>query len=614
MEANRIFFVTLPAELRLNIGKYLGQSDLYKLSLVCRATQSEATEQLYKKDAREGNSYAIAWAARTSSICEAAAFQTLKLSLCHGGSIDAKQLKNGAFASIIHIAAAHGSRDFVKELLTQGANVHSRSIRPWEFLNLDLARKLRQHTGQKRIRGYYCLPLLLAMFRPDFLVAEELIAAHCTPYLAIQTSDEIQPSREDRPLLTEAYTIHHMLIASNIFMDQWDLIFRHFRAEVIVLEPASRMPLLMKTLEEGNVDAAEFVFKTKQNLDILSPIGWSSLAYAAKGALAFDRPKRRNWSADMLVRLLERGANPNAGRQAYPLEIPLRTLLEKQLTDADQIRRTKKMIFSLLDHHADLNVVPWQGPSIGQAFFTVIENQPTFTTTFQEIFFRFLECGIDVNHLFPDGTSLLGRSLGPRFKSRIMADKLLKSDARTTPREFDGLFRSWVKSEFKFPKEFSLQHHIRMLSQDTIDWAYRYIVKHRDDKKYEILKENWRPIAEPNRLVRIWLQHNNWHRDDMFALDFDPNWQGTTRAGHAHVIVERLRDNPQQANHAIEDIKRLIERGLKVGLRDSDGCTAYQRLNRLIATFDECTSDVKPLMKLKTIMGLQRLKEIPNET
>lgn len=614
MEANRIFFITLPAELRLQIGKYLSQSDLYKLSLVCRATQYEATEQLYRKDAREGNSYAIAWAARTSSIYEASSFQTMKLSLWHGGSIDAKQSKNGAFVSIIHIAAAHGSQAFVRELLRQGASVHSHSIQPWEFLNLDLATKLRQHTRQKRIAGYYCLPLLLAMFRPDFLVAEELIAAHCTAYLAIQTSDEIQLAREHHPLLTEAYTIHHMLIASNIFIDQWDLIFDHFRAEVTVLEPASRMPLLMKTLEEGNVDAAEYVFKIEQNLNILSPIGWSSLAYAAKGALAFERPKRRNWSADMLVRLLERGANPNAGRQAYPLEIPLRTLLEKQLTDVDQIRRTKKMIFSLLDHHADLNVVPWQGPSIGQAFFTVIENQPTFTTTFQEIFFRFLECGIDVNHLFPDRTSLLGRSLGPRFKSRIMADKLLKYNARMTPREFDGFFRNWVKNNFKFPKDFSMQYHIRMLSQDTIDRAYRYIVKGRDDKKYEILKKNRGTITEPNCIVPIWLQHHNWHRDDMFALGFDPNWQSATRQGYAHMIVERLCNNPQQANLALEDMKRLIEKGMKVGLRDSDGRTAYQRLNRLIETFPECTPEVKGLMKLKTIMAQQRLEEIPNET
>ncbi|KAJ6784550.1 hypothetical protein PWT90_07754 [Aphanocladium album] len=569
---------------------------------------------MYRRDARCGNSYAILWAASASGCSEdhaSFAIRTLCSSVKYGGNVNAFHYRGKAVCTALHVAAAHGNRTFVEVLLENHANVDAYSLRLWKFLRTGLFRAemnratiLKEFAKRTKLKNYCWLPLLPAMLRDSPYVAESLLQRQCSYHLALHCRNIFSPSLLKRPDMTEGYTVHHFLVDEGGFPASRSKIFHHFKDGVAIPERKSRMTPLMKSIQKADERSTETLISLSQKFDVTSATGWPALSYAVEGVSTFDTPKKRDWSASIVRQLLEKGANPNIGRPLQPLELAVTRLLE-HTTDPGRAKQMRETILELLEHHADTNSQMSSGMTVGQFLYLEIEKKPTLTAL-RSLLKEFLGKGMRTNILFPDGTSILWRALNSNDLKRTIPTVLLKHGAHLTTAECDNLLLVWAGKKEKLHNdvEAQLSTFAVKCSQDTVNAAYSQIISNNDAAKYGDLI-NWRAATNMNVLVAKAIRHGFSRRHDLFGRAFDPNWQNKNMKSYAHIIIDVACDGPYNEAVPMEDLRILQKRGMSLQLKDRDGLTAFQSLNRQREGWEG--SD--PFGKLQRQMGFDLLAE-----
>lgn len=617
----RYTILSMPHELCAMICQHLAFKDLRNLAKVHRYISDIATVTLFRQDAATCSSSAILWAASASGVSipyAERAVQILERSIRYGGDVNAIHYRGDAICTAIHVAVAHGHDSFARALLNHGANINTFSIRLWEFLNvgrfdrnLDRATVLRDFARNARIQDQCWLPLLPAMLRSDFRFAELLIQRKCSGYLALHRRYLFMPPLQNAPHINSAYTIHHMLVDKNAFPKMQKTLFQEFPHEVTLPEPGSGMSPLMKAICKGNELAVDILFSFPQDLDAISALGWSTLCYAVEGAAWRTMPKMRDWSAALAERLVEAGAGVNIGGPSSPLQLAVTSVLEDDIAPElnPHTRRMKQLILRLLDNGADVNVQVRAGVSLGQDIFLRMQQTPD-RPLLRSLFTMFLDYRLRVNDLFPDGTSIFGQSLASRAIGKKIMDVIVAYGARPAPDECDHVLYLWWNKDKILPKQTKEELHLLapMFSQPAVDRAFLEIVLKNDAKQFDSLSQ-WRQTSQPDQLMGTALREHFSRRQALYALSFNPRWQNQRGQGYAHIILEQLSEDVYTEREAIEDIKQLIAKGMRLDLRDCGGKTALQRLTLLQEEFDE----ENVFGKLEKLLMRSRLKELGDE-
>ncbi|KAJ3493177.1 hypothetical protein NLG97_g4898 [Lecanicillium saksenae] len=612
--------LALPDELKLEVCQYLEFSDLFRLSLVSRGVAGVATEVMYKRDARSGKSHAILWAASASGFSEDHGKHSIKIleySKYYGGNVNAFHYQGNAFCTALHVAAAHGNKVFVEKLIEHGANINAYSLKLWRFLRvgrfrreLDSATILKAFAQRSKTQNYCWLPLLPAMFRYDPYVARILARGGSSHHLALHRRNIFVPPLLKEPQITDGYTIHHFLIDERRFPDLRGKLFCHFKESLALPERKSRMSPLMKAIHNGNEEITEILIPISQQLDMTSVIGWPALSYAVQRAATFDMPKKRDWSVSIVRALLNQGADPNIGQPSPPLEIAVTDLLKDSIIpEQKHMRRMRQIISDLLDHGASPNLWMRSGQTLGQFVFREIEKRPN-THFIRDILAEFLEKGLRLNILFPDGTSILGRALASSSVGPKLALSLLPYDPFLTPDECDSVLKRWARKDKSLPKEFkeNLDLFAPRASQPAIDGAYTSIILDNNAKELAVLM-GYRYTTRPSNLLATAIRHKAACREALFPRSFDPLWTNVRGQSYGHIIIEELGRGKYTEKEAIQDMTTLLARGLRLDIRDNEGQVVLQRLMQL----PQVLNDEDAFPKLDRLIMRCRMKEQENE-
>ncbi|KAM3504851.1 hypothetical protein MY11210_008189 [Beauveria gryllotalpidicola] len=616
----RCTLLDVPPELRVMICQYLEFRDLFHLTRSHRNIYEFAVDAMFRQDALTRNSSAILWAASASGVSLEygnMAVAILHRSIKHGGEVNARHYRKDAVSTALHVAVAHGNKQFVQELIYYGAKIKSFSLRLWEFLNvgrfnkkLDSCTRLKDFAKKARIQDQCWFPLLPAMFRHDFQVAELVLGYHKSCYLAIESKYLYVPPLRKSPNISAAYTILHLLAEENVFPDLHETLFDRFRADAAFPGPVSRKSPLMKAIKKGNEAATKILISLPQNLNVVSNLGWPALSYAVEGAATHFMPKARDWSVSVVKLLVEKGANANMGRPSSPLQLAVTSLLQDKIeVDPRHGKRMRQVIEVLLDYGADVNVAMASGGSLSHYMFLELEADSK-RHSFRKLFAQFLGYGMRVNDLFPDGTSFLGKSLA----SQIIGDKitagLLDHGARPTPQESDGILHRWLRKDKNLSKTLESQLPLLapMFSQPAVDQAFFQTITKHDVKRFMALLDSRKP-SNPSLMLGEALQNRFARRQDLYVLPFDPNWTNSNGQGYSHIVIEELGDGRYSEREALVEMHRLIANGVKLGQRDLEGMTVLQRLRQV----QKLSEDEDPFAKLERLLTRSRLQEQGNE-
>lgn len=621
--AHRTIF-SLPDELIVMICRCMEFQDLRALAQAHRSRISGiATEVLFRRDAATRNSSAILWAASASGVSvEYAnlAVRILQISVKYGGDVNAIHYRSDAVCTALHVAVAHGNKVFVEELIHYRANINTFSVRLWKFLsvgqfneNMDRATQLRKFAKKTKIQDYCWLAALPAMFRHDPQVALLLVQQGCPCHLALARTDIHVPPLVKRPRMNTAYTIPHLLVEENAFPDHPEAVkslFERFGGEGSLTEPASGMPPLMKAVEIGNETAVDALLSFPQNLNAVSPRGQSMLCYAVEGAASHFTPKKRNWSATVVKRLLDNGAGANTGRPFSSLQRAVMSVLDDEaVADVNHTKRMRQVIGYLLDYGADVHTLMEGGLSLGQHLFLEMQENNK-SHLLRDLFLQFLQYGLRVDDLFPDGSSFFGKALNSSTIGKQLMANMLDHGVRPAPHECDQVLKLWVRKSKRLPKKIEQELHqlAPMFSQAAVDQAFSYIVSNNESRLFDTLSQ-CRETSLPSQLLATGLREHFSRRGSLYRLPFDPAWQNSKGQGYGHIIVEELGHKVYSEREAVEAIDCLIAKGLRLDLRDHDGKVVLQRLTLL----QEQLGGEDLLLKLERLLMRARLKEQEDE-
>ncbi|OAA71625.1 ankyrin repeat-containing protein [Cordyceps fumosorosea ARSEF 2679] len=623
----------LPAEVRITICDYLEVKDLSNFSKTCWDIKPYAREEMYRRDAATRNSSAILWAAGASGCggeYSAMAVSMLQYSVQHGGDVNARYFMDGdATCTVIHVAAAHGSRSFVEELLRLGALIGTYSLRLWKFLNvgrfrqdLDIAGKLNAFSQRTRLQDQCWFPLMPAMFQPAPTVARLLLDSNHPCRLAIHHRHLFVPPLQRAPLINAEYTLHHLLVEQNVFPDLHKELFERFRHSITVPAASSgRLSPLMRAVQKGNESATDILLSFSQDLDAVSGLGWPVLSYAVEGASTLLVPKARDWSASLVPRLLEKGAGVNVGGPSSPLQLAVTSVVEDEIvTDPKHRKRMLAMIEVLLMHEADVNARTARGQRLGQYVFQKMQKGRD-VNLLRHLFTAFLKHGMNVHEPFPDETSFLARSLSlasGATKTTVIA-ALLACGARPEPHECDDILRRWLltskdNKNSMLPKEMEeklpeLAHHF---TQTAVDSAFTKLVRDKDNKHFDALVQ-WRQTSRPSNVLAVAIQNRFPRRDALYALPFAPAWQNKYGQGYAHLVMQGLEEGIYDEKAAVGEMRRLIKGGVSLGHRDDEGKTVLQHLSIIRRALEGEPDKPDKLERLEKLLSRRRLEEIGNE-
>ncbi|XWW96535.1 hypothetical protein V2A60_004510 [Cordyceps javanica] len=590
---------SLPPELRVMICRSADFRDLFNLALSYKNISYHATEVLFEMDAATRNSSAILWAASAS-----------------GTSIDYAQLAVSILRRSIKCGGDVNARHYDSNATS---NIKAYSIRLWNFLkigrfkkDLNRATQLQSFAERNGVQDQCWFPLLPAMFRHSFHVAALLLRSGHPCYLAIDQKYLFLPPLRETPRIDTAYTLHHLLVDESFFPDRHGALFQQFHADIALPASASRISPLMKAIQKGNEAAAKVLLSFPQNLDALSALGWPVISYAVEGVWTLLTPRERDWSASMVKTLLENGAGVNNGGPSSPLQLAVTSLLnDKIIVDAGHTKRMRQVIQALLNYGADVNVRTPSGNSLGQYFFLKMQKvEDPGRKMLGSVFLEFLQHGMHVNDLFTDGSSLLGKTLASNTISSKLVVAMLEQGAKPASHECDYVLNLWLNKDKHMSKELEnhLHHLAPMFSQFEVDRAYSEIVKGDEVKQLKTLGK-WRQPNKSSMLLGTALRYRHACRTELYEYPFDPAWQNSSGQGYAHIIIEEVGKGVYTERQAIEEMTRLIEKGVHLGHRDHEGMTVVQRLTQV----QEAMEGNDPLAKLERLLTRSRLKETDNE-
>ncbi|QPG93660.1 hypothetical protein C2857_001543 [Epichloe festucae Fl1] len=573
------YLAIVPTELKCHITSYLSLEELGRLGQCSKDWWKLTNPELYTRDAKEGNSYAIKWAACTrTKRGNQFAIATMTRSVMHGGQVNAihkdfpKQNNDNSIhyetATAIHYAVAFGNRVLVNWLLDMGANLEIPcSGKDWALNVMNPALLIRQ---LGRFAGFYpgvagyglWLPLFVAFLQNNVRMAR----------LLIQRGAPGDATHSTRNMLTRrTISILHFAAANNSTdFEMWKPLFNVFGNHINERCTEDLHTPLHVAMRSGNIKGMEAALEAgaiieERNLGNHTPLveGVLRLHWIASNGPA------RQQHITCLKQLVERGANVNPVGDSV-LVPAIRYYRDNAISGPDM----RHLIHFFLDSGADVNASNTVGSTpmreLCAAIFAM-ERSPAASETLKRLLKELVKRGADLSQTLPGNLSYLNVVLHNRdARPAWLYNFLWKNGATIQAHEADLFFLAWCQiPRLHTKRQYNIWQHTADISMPAIERAYKLAFESETPHLYNILRRS--PLPSPTYYFLVRVAFNaamKWSWRKILGYELASGFV-TAADDHLENLVHltvRVYSNLEDysALEASKDISSLVRRGANI--------------------------------------------------
>ncbi|KFG87397.1 ankyrin repeat protein [Metarhizium anisopliae] len=588
----------LPNEIKHMIAGYLPQQALYQIAKCSTNWADVALPKLYEVDARSGSPKAIKWAAKNCESNPQLALKVLARSVKYNGNVNAVYTDDEVHATALHYAAAYGQREFIQELLRQGARVDTRSS------GYELARGLGIQILNDNLNNQFSWlekydsdfewsPLVIPILKNDVETAELLVRAG-----ALATVIEHRDNTSFFNGLPIVTVYHLLAYAAPRDAARWTHVLDNDIHRTVLNVPMHDFSSALNTaVRNENGPIFDMLINMGADPDVRTAWGGSALVTAVEKAFALDLTiARRKTMMMWMLRLIQAGAavNPTDPNRESPLNCALK-LYATTINAVDPC--VKKVIEILVDNGANINRRGSNGETILYTYCRSMFCFQQLRYSSLETMLRYLIAkGGDVNaQQRPRQQSLMFLSI----RNILLAGKvtpfhatLRHAGASLRPQEVSLVFHTWVKRPwFRRVRAYNIFQHRQLLRQGQINSAWIEGIKTNDDKLCKTLQDQGLMPANNGYLLHQVISGRvNKFWPKIPDMGFDANCTNYNDLGSfLHTLVRQVRkpestddddtdDDTISRKLAVEIAETCIKKGTSSLIRDCHGKLALDLL------------------------------------
>ncbi|CCE30150.1 uncharacterized protein CPUR_03998 [Claviceps purpurea 20.1] len=605
----------LPLELKLLIMSHLNASGFSHLGQTSQFWYHFVIPKLYTWDASVGNSFAISWAASNAvdEISTRAASRTLNISQLHGGQVNEIQqgfprevegLTYFETSTALHLAVVKRNWRIANRLLEMGARLDipcsgdrwfwcatgSDVYEPWARLRYFGA----LFEGESAFGPWF--PLFLAFFQNDPITAEALITQGASRDAMMITSQDGTASRIS--------ILHFAAADTSVNLDEWRFLFDAFPEHINEVCTEKNITPLQAALRSGCIQGMKILVQNGADTEA-NPGSSRTPLVELVDRLRFIDPlsTRLQRHLTCLWEFVRLGANVNPDGDSVLVSAIL-YFMSSPVNYGD----AKRVIDLLLEHGADPNSISYNGlHGMGSyasnvihelvAAILLLEADATAMEILRTVLSDLFDKGLDVTTTepwlpSPLATAILNRDAQPEW----LCNMLYEYGAKMHGREANAVFLHWCYTP-RLWNHYDVSDLAWRISPSTVTLCYRAAFSRDTSALCDTLVRM--PLAAPldhGRMARaVFRSEKKWAWRTMVGLEVQGDsitWVLNSGENMLHLTV-RFFDAvlDYSAAETIDDISRLIRRGVNITLPDIDGHNPLE-LFRHLAIVKAGASDV----------------------
>ncbi|KAG5920156.1 hypothetical protein E4U61_000206 [Claviceps capensis] len=591
--------IMLPNELKINIADYLPLKSLALLGQSCKAWHQVVEPELYARDAKEGNSFAIKWVAahavdeQTTEI----ALKTLKTSAkfkCQVNAIqmDVPQQQGGDISyersTALHYALILGNLRLTEKLVSMGARFNIPCLGGCRALKATYSQGLsnssRLEHSESVLAGYFefdhCLPTFVALIKSDRGggTGQLLIKQGVQSYYMI-IDFQSGPKKRMSIMIRQLAVVNTTAKDSRKF-GRWRSFFDSFGQHTNFNEGC-----ILKSVAPFRVDLGRDCYKgvrisvkSGANMEIRNGALQTSLTDGVLPIL--QSLKMYRWVLQKHIKPLrlavelEGSVDPDGNSNLVPG--PATHYDEGKSVALSDV---KFLIDFLQSHGVDFNSFNFCSSPVVIVLIRVIlsvEGMPSTSKILKDLLIDLVACGLDLTESMlwepsPLCTVIHNRDARPAW----LFNFLCKKGATITGLEVDAFFLRWCQIPRLWAENrYNISQHAKQISPATVNRAYEIAFSVHGPSLYNRLVRMSIVAPSNHELVTsAFASKKKWSWRMIVKRKFASNF--ITHYGEenlAHLTVrafQRMRD--YSATNAIEDISGLIRKGVDITSQNLSG-------------------------------------------
>ncbi|KAG5975966.1 hypothetical protein E4U55_007529 [Claviceps digitariae] len=586
--------VSLPPEIKRYIIWDLSFEALARLGQCCKSWFILTAPELYTRDAKEGNSFAMKWAAAhavdddTTEI----ALKILKRSAEFGGQVNAIHrdfpTQHGDMtvyetSTALHHAVLTGNLRMASRLMKMGARHDIPCSGPRWVFQATGATWLRErveefksfYPGRFHYGGW--LPLFLAFLHKDPAMGSLLIDCGASRDAVL-----IYPNAG----ITQPISILHFAVANQAKdFHKWEFLFSHFSRYIDEACTEAQDTPLHVALKSGNIRGMQIAVRSgadmeAQNLILRTPLIEGILQ--ASWLMQFNSKRHEHMAC--LREFVELGASVNP--QGDSVLVPALSYYRgNPMICPDALQ----LIDFFLDRGADVNGHNMHGQTVIQELIMAIfstESYPSVTKVLKKLLKNLVQRGLDLTSPPPGVTSplcavLLHRDAQPAWLFQFLCDNGATIHREEATRFFiywSRIPRLWRK------KTYDIWQHASTLPSRAIDIAYQTAFTFDAASLYNILTRKRLAASSNEKLVKFaFFSKKRWSWKKIVACKFAGTFVSAHRRENMLHLTVRFYDSVPKysAEDAIRDVSRLLKNGADITSQNNHGLDPLELLLHL---------------------------------
>lgn len=589
--------IHLPAEVQSVIAEHLSPHDLCQLVASCQSQYNAAIRTLYRRNARQDHSSAIARTAMHGS--ESTAIKVTHISLAHGGNVNAMiEFAKSTFTAL-HVAAARGFRKLATLLLKKGASVLAEArdfhLLVPKFPNSDIVATMKPlfetQTWRSRfpclhpIASVQWLPLFVPYLRRDTEMIKLLIDAGAPSHLTERVSQARSGLNPQGGRVCASYTMLHIAIILKLDSEV------HLCLKQNPEDISAHMIYCLSTplhlaVYLSDQRLVKTLIDSRPQLDAYDECGNTPLHIAIEQCSRAPVTIRKA-QPGIAKALIDSGANVNIRRATHGAETPLIHLASRVRYDWREAHcHIKAMLKVLIENGGDLNAIANQHTVLGWLHLAIVTRRtPDSSEAIQALFQNIVREGADINlfvHVSP--TSLLQRTMRHPHLQKL-TKRLIDLGARLNPLEVAPPLLEWTEGE-ELPGGYDILQHGEEISQELAQRACKNAFYHNQLERFEEIQRRLSFTPDYDMIVAGFLYSDSMRSSALPRIDFPINTNYSSHGrGFLHLIVRKLHRSSLAADdytesHAVQDARVLLMKGVLTDMPDSSGKSAMQLLEK----------------------------------
>lgn len=517
------------------------------------------------------------------------AIRLLTASLHFGADINKlyQEPKYGGAATALHLAAAVGKIRVADALIKLGADIRARGHHICAFL------------GNERLRSQYIdefrktnfdfgidhLPLAIPFVLGHEDTVESLVRRGAPADLYVPSRQPINNSR--------AYTIFHVMATGVDRLESLhDLFKRTYRHTIDQQSPRhgeTAVAIAASNLEPFKETPLNFLISLNADLNIPSLLGKTPLMHMVDVACFTAGLTKDHCSKvqESISTLISKGANPNQFVADHAESTVMFYTLSFVSLEIESGRNMTRFLTSvveiLLTNGYDLSITSSQNIT-PLHYLTSLLGRYAKVEKFVGLFDLLLGADAHINRVVNGQTSILLTAFRSPFYKPKLIQKLLSHGADILDSEADILIDHLLEnSKHRALGNEVLYRHRHAISQSCINLIYRSIISTNNSSEMKWLERfQLHATHLDSTIARHFMQDGMKLGSINLEQGFNVDWTNDYSESYLHLLVKKLgQDNRYHPRDAIKDAVILIERGIKVCLKDYGGKMATQRLREL---------------------------------